>query len=281
MTSGTARNTHRRMILVGGVLPTVVALAAAIVMFSWLSELPEVIATHWGPSGPDGFGSPWVAILMPLGLTVAYALFVLILSWKLRDGALLVNQKAVLASVAFISGLLSVGITGTVYVQRGLEDAALAPDAGWWMLVGAGAGLAFGTIAWFLLPAAGAVVDDGIEAPPLELRADEIAVWSQRVRGLWRVTAGPAGLSVTGLAVRKFLPAESIQSVRVVQVSPVPEFGGWGYRISLDGRVGLVLRTGEAIEVTHSGGKRFVVTVDDAATGASVLSGAAAARRSA
>jgi hypothetical protein len=279
MTSGTARNTHRSMILVGGVLPTVVALAASIVMVSWLPELPDVIATHWGPSGPDGFGSPWFAILMPVGLTIAYAVFVLIASWKLRDGMLLPAQKLILSSVAFISGLLSVGITGTLYVQRGLEDAASAPDAGWWMLVGAGAGLAFGAIAWFLLPAAGAVADDGIEAPPLHLRADEIAVWSQRMRGLWRVTAGPAGLSVTGLGVRKFLPAESIESVRVVTVSPMPEFGGWGYRISLDGRFGVVLRAGEAIEVKYAGGRRFVVTVDDAKTGASVLSAAAAARR--
>ncbi|MNY73206.1 hypothetical protein D3C86_2119390 [compost metagenome] len=49
------------------------------------------------------------------------------------------------------------------------------------------------------------------------------------------------------------------------------EFGGWGLRLSTDRRFGVVLRSGEAIEVLRRSGKRFVVTVEDAATGAALL----------
>ena len=49
------------------------------------------------------------------------------------------------------------------------------------------------------------------------------------------------------------------------------EFGGWGLRLSVEGRFGVVLRQGEAIEVTRANGRRFLVTVDDAATGAALL----------
>lgn len=37
------------------------------------------------------------------------------------------------------------------------------------------------------------------------------------------------------------------------------------------GATGVVLRSGEAIEVQRTGGRRFVVTVDDAQTGAALL----------
>lgn len=56
------------------------------------------------------------------------------------------------------------------------------------------------------------------------------------------------------------------------------EFGGWGLRLSVDRRFGVVLRAGEAIEVTRANGKRFVVTVDDAGTGAALLEALIAAR---
>lgn len=100
------------------------------------------------------------------------------------------------------------------------------------------------------------------------------------VTGLsFRVRASPAGLRVRSAAgwPRLDIPADEIASTRSIQVDPFAEFGGWGYRIGTDGRRGFVLRAGEALEVTRTNGRVFVVTVDDAATAASVL--AAAARR--
>lgn len=72
------------------------------------------------------------------------------------------------------------------------------------------------------------------------------------------------------------VPLADIASAEEIVVNPMGMFGGWGLR-SVPGRFGVVLRTGPAIAVTRRSGKQFVVTVDDAKTGASLL-GALAAR---
>ena len=55
------------------------------------------------------------------------------------------------------------------------------------------------------------------------------------------------------------------------RVDPAAEFGGWGFRLGLDGRFGIVLHAGEAIQVERRHGRPLVVTVDDAQTGAGLL----------
>lgn len=89
----------------------------------------------------------------------------------------------------------------------------------------------------------------------------------------WTVT-----VDVTGLTVRstlgvpsKHLPLEEIVDASVDDVVPLRDFGGYGWRTSTDGRTGVVIRGGETLEVRSTGGRRFVVTVDDAATAASLL----------
>lgn len=67
------------------------------------------------------------------------------------------------------------------------------------------------------------------------------------------------------------VPLDEIEDVTVVRVDPMGEFGGWGIRTALDGSIGMVLRKGDGIEVRATGGRRYVVTVDDAATGAALL----------
>ncbi|GAA1239061.1 putative membrane protein [Microbacterium phyllosphaerae] len=92
----------------------------------------------------------------------------------------------------------------------------------------------------------------------------------------FRVRASAAGLRVRSVAgwPRVEIPQAEIASARAVQVDPFAEFGGWGYRFGMDGRRGIVLRKGDALEVTRTNGRVFVVTVDDAATAASVLAAA-------
>ncbi|MFL1430121.1 MULTISPECIES: hypothetical protein [unclassified Nocardiopsis] len=65
----------------------------------------------------------------------------------------------------------------------------------------------------------------------------------------------------------------AVQPRRLVAVGPAAR-GGLGPdpgRLRRGGRVGLVLRRGEALMVERSGGRSFVVTVDDAATAAALL----------
>lgn len=96
----------------------------------------------------------------------------------------------------------------------------------------------------------------------------------------WRVSADRRGLLVLGALgwPRKLVPLDDIRSVQVVDVHPSRDFGGWGWRWGGNGRSGVILRAGEGIEVALAGGTRFVVTVDDAETGAGVLAALLARR---
>ncbi len=91
----------------------------------------------------------------------------------------------------------------------------------------------------------------------------------------WRVQVAARGLTARGAFgwPRQHVPAGEVERADVAQVRPFAEYGGWGLRAahSLDGTVGVVVRKGEAIAVERTGGRRFVVTVDDAATGAALL----------
>lgn len=89
-----------------------------------------------------------------------------------------------------------------------------------------------------------------------------------------------------GLQVRSFIgwpntriPLDEISKVEIAQIDPFAEFGGWGWRISIDTtRRGVVLRKGEALQVSQ-GESVFVVTVDGASEAAAVLEGLRAASR--
>lgn len=89
----------------------------------------------------------------------------------------------------------------------------------------------------------------------------------------WRVTADHRGLLVRGGLgwPRVTIAPSDIREVRVVDVDPAADFGGWGWRTDTTGRTGVVMQAGSAIEVTRASGKRFIVTVDDAETGAGVI----------
>ncbi|MGB3733006.1 DUF1648 domain-containing protein [Microbacterium sp.] len=89
----------------------------------------------------------------------------------------------------------------------------------------------------------------------------------------FRVRAGADGLTVRSQVgfPRVHVPLEEIASVRAVECHPFGEFGGFGWRIGLDGRSGIVLRTGPAIEVERRDKRPLVVTVDGADVGVATL----------
>lgn len=97
----------------------------------------------------------------------------------------------------------------------------------------------------------------------------------------WTVTVDRHGLVAHSRLPRPrvVVPLEEVEHAEVVRVNPLREFGGWGLRTGLGGRVGVVVRKGEALEVVRTGGRRVVVTVDDAATGAALLNTLAARTR--
>jgi hypothetical protein len=94
----------------------------------------------------------------------------------------------------------------------------------------------------------------------------------------WRVRVDAAGLTVRSLPFgwpRRRIRLDQIDAVKTVQVNPIAEFGGWGWRWGAAG-TGVVVREGQGILVVLRDGRRFTVTVDDAATGAALLAAYAA-----
>jgi hypothetical protein len=68
------------------------------------------------------------------------------------------------------------------------------------------------------------------------------------------------------------IPLEKIEQVATLDIAPM-KWGGWGYRgwLTIARQAALVIRKGEGIRCNLRNGKVFVVTVDDATTGAAVL----------
>lgn len=95
------------------------------------------------------------------------------------------------------------------------------------------------------------------------------------VMTVFRVRVDGSGLSVRSAVgwPRVHVPIDEIATVEVVHVSPLGDFGGWGWRFNPGYGQGIVMRTGEALRVTRTNGKKLTVTVDDAATAAALLRG--------
>jgi hypothetical protein len=96
----------------------------------------------------------------------------------------------------------------------------------------------------------------------------------------WRVVVSRSGFTARGLFGLPVLrvPLAEVESARVVPVAAMSEFGGWGLRFG-GGRIGVILHSGEAVEVTRTRGRAIVVTVDDAETAAALLGGFVARAR--
>lgn len=86
------------------------------------------------------------------------------------------------------------------------------------------------------------------------------------------VTVDRRGITVSGMLPwpRVRIPLDRIEAATSRDISPLTEYGGWGYRIR-PGRTGVMIRSGEGIVARLAGGRDFAVTVDDSATGAALL----------
>lgn len=323
---------------VGVFIPLILLALSAIVVLAWLPELPESVGIHWsGDGGPDGFAPQGMLFSTPILGAVLVVLFA-VMAWFAHrlPGA----DRGVPAGVpaprwsptARFLGAINLGLgafmalltVATAGLQRGLADAADAPDITPWTVAGFGV-LAVGTvIGWVLQPsvptntspvaATGIPVADAerlawfgratmartgvvvLGVSTLVLLGATVFVIARAAEDGWGTAWLLVALSVLmpvviccmfafrvridrrGLRVRSFLgwpntriPLDDIAKVEVVDINPLAEFGGWGWRIGLDGRRGVVLRTGEALQVTRGSGRVFVVTVDGAAEAGSVL----------
>lgn len=89
----------------------------------------------------------------------------------------------------------------------------------------------------------------------------------------WHLRVDERGFAArSALGVPRFrVPLEQIAAAEAVRVEPMPDFGGWGVRLGAGRRTGVVLRAGDAIELTRTDGCRLVVTTDGAADAVGLL----------
>lgn len=230
-------------------------IAGVVVASVLLAPLDQEVVVHWDIAGrPDGWGPAWTYLVL-IGAT-----------------------GLLLAIIALVFGLLRAGEPATVTDPDPIDLApgevvawsrtVLASRASLWAI---GSGIAFSAIATGIVIAA----TSGRAWPIVFLPVLLLVALALTVG--WRVSAGPNGLVVRGLVglPRFRVRPEDIASAAAVGIHPMRDFGGWGIRGSLgpDGRwrTGIVVRAGDAIRVTRRDGREFIVTVDDAATGAAVL----------
>ncbi|WP_051745776.1 DUF1648 domain-containing protein [Streptomyces yerevanensis] len=275
-------------------------------------RMPGQIATHFsGGGGADGFMSRPAALWFAGGLLVGLGLLFTVLTMVTQESSGSRLAAAIGAGTAVTLGYLliltvlvntdvqdpaDVGLPMwhvSVPLFLGVSTGALA----WW-LIGAGPRsvpsppapslrLAEGeAAAWSrttvfrpMLFVVGAVALSGLFAVAFApwwagLLLLVLSLSCGAFAGV-RVTADRRGLAVTSTVLprpRLALPLGDIVGAGSVRVNAVGDFGGWGYRIRPNRR-GVVLRSGEALSVRTTGGREYVVTVDDSTTAAALLNG--------
>jgi hypothetical protein len=315
----------RRIVLLAGIVPVVLALVGSGLMVSWAPELPNPIAIHWGAGGaPDGYGSLAGVILMLVGYVILFSgIIVASLAVQRTAPQVSTRPRLLVAITVWLATTMACGLTGLVEAQRGLTDAADTGSVVVPFALGAAAGIVLGVGAWFLTPSP-ALLDEsggGHTQPVIALAPNERVSWTRLARpttktialsllliggislasvlviapmatpwtwwyvaliGLvllasavcfyWRVSVDHRGLLVrSGVGFPTIsVPLADISATRVVDVNPLVDFGGWGWRWG-GGKTGIVIRAGEAIEITRISGKTLVITVDDATTAVALL----------
>lgn len=282
--------------------------AALVVFLVAAGGLPDTVAIHWGLDGlADGSAPAWmipvVALVTSLvGLALAPIFSVAgepsMESFAIvgMSGGLSLAVVAVAVSANYgISDWTEAGAIGLVAISAFFVVPALGILSG--ILIGRH---------WYplkVIPAA----TDGQEV--IEVEEGERVNWvgRARVRGvplilfplaivlvfavpgfpLWafalvvglglvfsqveaQVTNDGVRVRLGGIPVRK-VAIGSISSARSIDAVPT-ELGGWGWRV-VPGKTAIVLRAGDALALTFHSGRQFVITVDDAATGAALVNG--------
>lgn len=143
-----ARPTMTRWLLVvGGIVALV--LAAFLALFAAIrDELPAQVASHWGTDGVDGVSSAgsvlWTLVVLVAGIFVLMGVL---------SAALAVEARRLLGMVTVgLTGLLAVGLGGSLVMQRGLVDPHAAGDVGGQFALGLVAGAALAALVFWLLP---------------------------------------------------------------------------------------------------------------------------------
>ena len=97
-----------RTVLVGAIVPLLIAAAGVVAILIALPDLPDPVAVHWSGSGADGSGPVWLPILITGLLPIAFAAFALAIGRPGEHGFDSANQRVVVATSPFLATVLAV-----------------------------------------------------------------------------------------------------------------------------------------------------------------------------
>jgi len=231
-------------VIVGLVIPAVVAVASSAVALTWLPDLPDSVAVHWGADGrPNGFDSP-LAFILQLGVisVLMAGLFFGMAAGTAREGFGW-RQKIILVLPLFLSSLFAAIVLVSLGMQRGLVTGADAPNALVALAIGAAAGAVGAVIGWFLLPRAGSPVVRAAEIPaPLGLAAGEQVLWTRYVTAPWPLFV-VVGVAAAALVIAALLaPSAGPLSWALLFLVLLLVASALSWRVRVDGH-GVLLRS--------------------------------------
>lgn len=223
----------------------------------WLAVF-LVLLSGWMIFGQQDAGAEPPAVGLGLLLALGGSLPIAALAWAFAPPTVAVEPVGVPAEpLAIAEGERTVWIGRTRLATPGLIAVVLA------IVLSAAAGVF------------AAIVTDGGAAAVLGVPVLLFAMLL--MTSIWTVRADATGLTVRSATgwPRFHVAAGEIAHAGTTRATALGEFGGWGIRFGRGRRLGIIMRSGEALEVQSRDGGALVVTVDDANTAARLLSAVA------
>ncbi len=161
-----------RMAVAVVAIPVLVGVVAWAVTKTFADELPDPVATHWGPGGsPDGFTELDRAVVIGPALAAAFGLVLGAVLWVFAARVPTIRRGSG-AMAGFLSAFIGSLAVGSLWGQRGLTDAREASDVM--------APVAVALLLGFLVAGLGALIAGG-ERSGAALARDPIPVQAWRI----------------------------------------------------------------------------------------------------
>lgn len=296
----------RRAAVGAGLAALVIVGAAALTAYVWRAQMPDQIAMHWNSAGyPTRFRSLPGAVIETIVVTTIPIIAFSAICATAKVAATRKITAAMSIWIAVFPSLLllsqrSTSDPTTTPISVIWLLLSLIPAIATYLLVPGDNPLPATTpipenaprlpiaqnqrAAWFrrtvdiraLFVSAIAIIPLGVAAWHAQSNILKIAVSLLILITIIDFTV-EIQVSVKGVVVRSifgwprsYIPANEIQRASVIEVNPLSDFGGWGWRL-VPGRIGFVTQSGEALLIERTGGRALVVSTDDADNAAALL----------
>lgn len=212
VTTTTSPHVVRRFTITALAVPILVTAVALTLQLTWLGDLPDPAATHWGMAGsPDGFGASWTFPAVTTGLGLGLPVLVAITTLPmLRRGARSGTFRFMGAFALGMSAFLATLNTWSVHIQRGLASATDAPGVLPAMIFSLCVGALLGVAGWLYQPHQEAQILEGEPSAEMVLAPGERVVW-MRVASMARphlALLGVVGVGIVAAAVAAWVAGE-------------------------------------------------------------------------